>query len=84
MPQKNSFYIVIICVCFACIYQVKITKKDNELLKGFTPKQYEARIRNSVAEEVSKRSKTLIKEGKIELLVAETEAFKKLYGETKE
>ncbi len=56
-------------------------KRDSELLKGFTPKQYEACIRNQLAEDVSKRSRKLIKEGKIDQLVAETEAFKKLFGE---
>ncbi|HDZ9134422.1 TPA: hypothetical protein ACGFXY_003627 [Vibrio cholerae] len=81
MPKKASFYIVLLCIFVACAYQVKLTKRDNELLKGFTPKQYEACIRNQVAEDVAKRSRKLINEGKIDQLVAETEAFKKLFGE---
>lgn len=81
MPQKVSFYIVLACIVITCLYQVRLTKRDNELLKGFTPKQYEACIRNQLAEDVSKRSRKLIKEGKIDQLVAETEAFKKLFGE---
>ncbi|TOD34860.1 hypothetical protein [Vibrio parahaemolyticus] len=83
MPKKASFYIVLVCIFFACAYQVKLTKRDNELLKGFTPKQYEACIRNQVAEDVAKRSRKLINEGKIDQLVAETDAFKKLFGEEK-
>ncbi|MCS6122929.1 hypothetical protein [Shewanella baltica] len=81
MPKKVSFYVVLACVVVACAYQVKLAKRDNELLKGFTPKQYEACIRNRVAEDVAKRSKKLINEGKIDQLVAETDAFKKLFGE---
>ncbi|MEZ8069422.1 hypothetical protein [Vibrio sp. FF145] len=81
MPKKSSFYVVLVCILIACVYQVKLTKRDNELLKGFTPKQYEACIRNQIAEDVSKRSRKLINEGKIDQLVSETEAFKKLFGE---
>ncbi|MFH0261370.1 hypothetical protein ACGRH2_13265 [Vibrio barjaei] len=81
MPKKASFFVVLVCIFIACTYQVKLTKRDNELLKGFTPKQYEACIRNQVAEDVAKRSRKLINEGKIEQLVAETDAFKKLFGE---
>ncbi|EKP0300687.1 hypothetical protein ACK33V_13555 [Aeromonas veronii] len=83
MPKKASFYVVFICILIACFYQVKLTKRDNELLKGFTAKQYEACIRNRVAEDVAKRSRKLINEGKIDQLVAETDAFKKLFGEEK-
>lgn len=83
MPTKGSFYILLTCVIITCCYQVLLTTRDNELAKGFTAKQYEACIRNKLAEDVSRRSRKLIKEGKIDQLVAETEAFKKLYGEDK-
>lgn len=81
MPKRISFYIIIFCCCLACLFQVKLYKRDNDLLKGFTPKQYEACIRNQIAEDVSKRSKKLIREGKIEQLEKETDAFKRLYGD---
>ena len=52
-------------------------------MKGFTAKQYEAAIRNKVAEDVAERSKKLIRDGEIEQLEKETEIFKKLYGEVR-
>lgn len=79
--EKASFYILIVSTILLAIYQMKIAKYDKELLKGFTPKQYEARMRNRMAEDVEKRSRKLIQEGKIQQLEEETEIFKKLYGE---
>jgi hypothetical protein len=68
----------------SAFYQIKIQRYDRELAKGFTPKQYEAAIRNRVAEEVAKRSMKLIRDGHIDQLEKETETFKKLYGEITE
>ena len=81
MPRTFSFYVILGAVLASTIYQVAIARYDKELARGFTPKQYEARIRNRVAEDVAKRSRKLIRDGKIEQLEKETESFKKLYGE---
>ena len=81
IPEKVSFYILIISTIFLALYQIKISKHDRDMIKGFTPKQYEAAIRNKVAEGVAKRSLKLIQDGKIDQLEKETETFKKLYGE---
>jgi hypothetical protein len=81
IPQKVSFYILFISTIFLTFYQIKISKHDRDMIKGFTPKQYEATIRNKVAEGVAKRSLKLIQDGKIDQLEKETETFKKLYGE---
>jgi hypothetical protein len=81
IPQKVSFYILFMSSFFSAFYQIKIQRYDNELAKGFTPKQYEAAIRNKVAEEVARRSKKLIRDGHIDQLEKETETFKKLFGE---
>lgn len=81
VPKKNSFYILIVSTLILAYYQMKIAQLDKELMKGFTPKQYEARMRNRMAEDVEKRSRKLIGEGKIQQLEEETEIFKKLYGE---
>jgi len=83
LPHKMSFYILLIATAILAIYQVSISKHDRDLAKGFTPKQYEAAIRNKVAEDIAKRSKKLIQDGKIEQLEKETETFRKLYGENK-
>lgn len=81
IPKRVSFYIMLIATCILAVYQILISKYDKELVKGFTPKQYEANIRNKVAEGVAKRSLKLIQDGDIEQLEKETETFKKLYGE---
>jgi hypothetical protein len=81
--DEPSFYIALILTAVLTIYQVQISKFDNELAKGFTPKQYEATIRNNVAEDVANRSKKLIAEGKIDQLEKETETFQRLYGKNK-
>lgn len=81
IPQKVSFYILLISTIFLAFYQIKVSNYDRDMIKGFTPKQYEAAIRNKVAEGVAKRSLKLIQDGKIDQLEKETETFKKLYGE---
>jgi len=83
IPKQVSFYIFIIVTIFLWLYQVIIFKHDKELIKGFTPKQYEANQRNKLAEGIAKRSKKLIEEGNIEQLEKETTIFQKLYGENK-
>ena len=83
IPQKVSFYILLITTSLLCIHQIKISKYDQNLMKGFTAKQYEAAVRNKVAEDVANLSKRLIRDGQIERLEKETEIFKKLYGENK-
>lgn len=83
IPQKLSFYILLVTTVLLAFYQISISKHDRELAKGFTPKQYEAAIRNKVAEDIAKRSRKLIQDGKIEQLEKETETFKRLYGENK-
>jgi hypothetical protein len=84
VPKKVSFYILLMSTIASAFYQIKIQRYDRELAKGFTPKQYEAAIRNRVAEEVAKRSMKLIRDGHIDQLEKETETFKKLYGEITE
>lgn len=84
MPQKVSFYILLISTVVLAVYQILISKHDREIFRGYTPKQYEASIRNKVAEGVAKRSLKLIQDGDIEQLEKETETFKKLYGEGKQ
>jgi hypothetical protein len=81
IPAKPSFYVIIIVLAASAAYQIALSRYDNEVTKGFTPKQYEAQIRNRVAEGVAKRSLKLISEGNITQLEAETEAFKRIYGE---
>ena len=81
IPYKFSFYILLVSIIFLFIHQVFVASNDKKLAKGITPKQYEAAIRNKVAEDVAKRSKKLIRNGDIEKLEKETEMFKKLYGE---
>jgi len=79
--SKVSFYLLIICSALLCAYQVIISRHDQALIKGITPKQFEAALRNEVAEESAKRARKLIQEGNVEKLEKETEAFKKLFGE---
>lgn len=84
IPQKISFYILLLSTLASAYYQIKIQKHDQALSKGFTAKQYEAAIRNRIAEGVAKRSMKLIKDGHIDQLEKETETFKRLYGESAE
>lgn len=81
LPQVISTYLILVSLALAAVYQVAVSRHDGRLLRGFTPKQYEASIRNAVAEKVASRSKKLINEGKIEQLETETEVFRRLYGE---
>jgi hypothetical protein len=83
IPHKISFYILVISTFLLGLYQFQLYKFDKNILQGFTAKQYEAAIRNKVAEDVARRSKKLIRDGKIDQLEKETETFKKLYGEVK-
>ena len=83
IPSKVPFYIFVVTTILLCAYQVEISKHDRALIKGFTAKQYEATIRNKVAEDVAKRSKKLIRDGEIDKLEKETEIFNRLYGEVK-
>jgi hypothetical protein len=80
IPKKTSFYIFFLATIVLCVYQVAISRYDRNSLKGFTAKQYEAAIRNRVAEDVAKRSRRLIRDGQIDRLEHETEIFRKLYG----
>lgn len=84
IPQKFSFYILFTSTVLLCVHQVAIASNDRKLIKGITAKQYEAAIRNKVAEDVANRSKKLIRDGEIEKLEKETEIFKKLYGEAEQ
>jgi len=81
--HKASFYFIAVSLALSAWYQIAIQRHDRELAKGFTPKQYEASIRNRLAEHVAKRSQKLIRQGKIDQLEKETETFKRLYGEGK-
>lgn len=84
MTDTLSFYLLISATALAAIYQIAIERRDRVLVRGFTAKQYEATIRNRVAEDVARRSQKLIREGNIEQLERETETFKRLYGERQE
>ena len=84
VPGKNSFWVLLAATFLSGWYQIAVSRFDKEVAKGFTPKQYEATIRNRVAEEVAARSKKLIRDGHIEQLEKETETFKRLYGEGNE
>ncbi|MFD2437725.1 hypothetical protein [Modicisalibacter luteus] len=81
VSEKPSFYLLLICTILLCFYQVALSRHDRLLIRGLTPKQYEASLRNRVAEESAKRARKLIKEGNVEQLEKETESFKKLFGE---
>jgi hypothetical protein len=84
MFEKGSFYVLSTATLLAALYQIAVGRYDKEIAKGFTPRQYEAAIRNGVAEEVAKRSQKLIRDGHIEQLERETEAFRRMYGEAKQ
>jgi len=81
IPKKASFYVMLVSTLAVAVYQILLRRFDSDLMKGFTPRQYEARIRNRVAEDVARRSQKLIQEGEIDQLEKETETFKRLYGE---
>lgn len=83
ITRKASFYYLVAFTIISAVYQIALQRHDQDLARGFTPKQYEAQIRNRVAEQVAKRSLKLIKDGNIEQLERETETFKRLYGENK-
>jgi len=80
IPKRIPFYVFLLVTIALCIHQVAISKYDRVNLKGFSAKQYEAAIRNKVAEDVAKRSRKLIRGGQIDRLEHETEIFRKLYG----
>ena len=72
MPLKGSFYILLISTLLLGFYQFLIFRYDTSITKGYTAKQYEAAIRNKIAEDVADRSKKLIRDGEIEQLEKET------------
>jgi hypothetical protein len=82
IPKKVSFYILLLAIIFTTLYQVLLFKFDTLILKGLTPKQYEAALRNKVLEESANKVKQLIQEGDLEKLKKATETFKKLFGES--
>ena len=84
IPYKVSFYVLVVAIILSALYQIAVYRFDQELVRGFTPKQYEATIRNRVAEDVARRSQKLIRDGNIEQLERETETFRRLYGEGKQ
>jgi hypothetical protein len=79
--EKGFFYVLLAATLLAALYQIAVGRYDKEIAKGFTPKQYEAAVRNRVAEEVARRSQKLIRDGNIDQLERETEAFRRMYGE---
>lgn len=81
LPEKHSFYFLMVTIVMMCLYQVLIFQSDSKFIKGLTAKQFEASLRNEVAEEAAKRAKKHIKEGRIDLLEQETLKFKQLFGE---
>ncbi|MCX6064957.1 MAG: hypothetical protein NT121_04285 [Chloroflexi bacterium] len=81
IPKKISFYILLVATIATFFYQVLIFKNDTLMLKGLTPKQYEAALRNQVLEDTAKRVKKLIQGGDLEELEKATETFKRLFGE---
>ena len=81
LPDKQSFYLLLVATVLLCIYQVVLFKHDSKLMKGITPKQFEASLRNEVAEATAKRAKKHIKDGRMDLLEDETLKFQKLFGE---
>lgn len=84
IASKASFYVLVATTIISAWYQIALQRHDQALLKGSTPKQYEAQIRNRVAEDVARRSQKLIREGNIEQLQKETETFQRLYGDRKQ
>ncbi|NYT44772.1 hypothetical protein H0A64_08025 [Alcaligenaceae bacterium] len=80
---NRNLHWLLLASTLAFIYQIVLFRHDRALIAGFTPRQYEANIRNRVAESVAKRCQKLVRSGHIELLEKETETFKKLFGENK-
>jgi hypothetical protein len=80
---NRNFHLLLIASALGLIYQIVLFRHDRALISGFTPRQYEANIRNRVAESVAKRCQKLVRAGDIDLLEKETETFKKLFGEQK-
>lgn len=80
--NRNLHWLLLASI-LAFTYQVVLFRHDRALIAGFTPRQYEANIRNRVAESVARRCQKLVRAGHIELLEKETETFKKLFGENK-
>ncbi|WP_312769092.1 hypothetical protein [Pseudoxanthomonas mexicana] len=82
LPNLN-FWIMVALSIVALTYQIFVFRHDRALISGFTPKQYEANIRNRVAGTVAKRCQSLIRQGKIDQLEIETTTFTRLYGDKK-
>lgn len=80
---NHNLHWLLLASTLAFIYQVVLFRHDRALITGFTPRQYEANIRNRVAESVARRCRKLVRSGHIEQLEKETETFKKLFGENK-
>jgi len=80
---NRNFHLLLLASVIGLIYQIVLFRHDKALISGFTPRQYEANIRNRVAESVAKRCQKLVRSGHIELLEKETETFKRLFGENK-
>lgn len=80
---NRNFHWLLLASAIGVIYQIVLFRHDRALISGFTPRQYEANIRNRVAESVAKRCQKLVRSGHIELLEKETETFKRLFGENK-
>ncbi|CAI0933405.1 Uncharacterised protein [Serratia quinivorans] len=80
---NRNLHWLLLASTLAFIYQIVLFRHDRALITGFTPRQYEANIRNRVAESVARRCQKLVRSGHIELLEKETETFKKLFGENK-
>lgn len=83
LPHNFNFWMMVLLSLVALIYQICVFRHDRALISGFTPKQYEANIRNRMAGTVAKRCQTLIRQGKIEQLEIETTTFTRLYGDKK-
>lgn len=80
---NRNFHWLLLTSVIGLMYQIVLFRHDRALISGFTPRQYEANIRNRVAESVAKRCQKLVRSGHIELLEKETETFKRLFGENK-
>jgi hypothetical protein len=83
LATNRNFYIMLLLSVTAFIYQIVLFKHDKALISGFTPKQYEANIRNRMAETIARRCQKLVRRGEIEQLEKETDTFRRLYGDTK-
>ena len=80
---NRNFHWLLLASMLGLIYQIVLFRHDKALISGFTPRQYEANIRNRLAESVAKRCQKLVRAGNIELLEKETATFMKLFGEKK-